>query len=215
MHHHTLAPHVQYCREEVRAGRATCRQLAEKFGVTEKAVQACVYGHTYGHIPGALRSPKKPGKRKRSQPLSPAEIEQIRKEYLEGERPVREIAEQFGITPSYVVRLGRERKGPDGAPLPRRPQRTSRRPPAVRRGERHPQARLDALSVVGIRHLVERGISPTVVAEIFDTTPENISMIASRRRWKHVPDMALTPTAMKYLPPAAVELLENLLPKAS
>lgn len=204
-----LADHVVYCREQVRTRKATCRELAKQFGVSEKAIQACVYGHTYAHIPGALKSPKRPAKRRRTRALSEAEVSEIRAAYAAAEKTVAEIAEEYKVSPSYVVRLGRgdARQDIPGGTRNRPALRKARRPIPVRRGESHPLARLDALCVVCIRELVRLGVPHAVIAGIFDTTPENVSMISRRLRWKHVPDMPLTPGAIRHLPPRAQELL--------
>lgn len=207
-----LADHVAYCREQVRTGRATCRELAEQFGVSERAIQSCVYGHTYRHIPGALPSPRPASKgRRRSAPLTADEVREIRDAYAAGEVPVREIAEKYSISQSYVVRLGRGQARTDvpGGTLERRPIRRRGPGKAARRGERHPNARLDALCVIGIRTLASRGVPHAAIARVFDTTPENVCMIARRHRWRHVPEIPLTPAALQHLPPAAVELLET------
>lgn len=204
-----LAEHVSYCREQVRRRRATCRQLADELGVSERAVQACVYGHTYANIPGALPSPKRRRRPKRQTPLTEEEVRGIREEYAAAKKTVREIAEEYGVSPSYVVLVGRgdARKDVPGGTRDRRPVRRIPPEQAARRGERHPNARLDALCVIAIRNLEARGIPHATIADIFDTTPENVCMIARRRRWRHVPDTPITPTALKHLPPLAVELL--------
>src|SRR5690554_59813 len=209
MNRRSLADHVAYCRDQVRSGRSTCRELAEQLGFTERAIQACVYGHTYNHIPGALPSPKRHGDRRRSTPLTEEEVREIREEYAAGEKPVREIAERFGISRSYVVRLGRgtARTSIPGGTRDRRPVPPAERKIPIRRGEKHPNAKLDALCVVAIRALVKRGVPHPVIGGIFGTTPENVCMISQRRRWKHVPDMPVTPAALQHLPPRAVELL--------
>lgn len=209
MDRRSLADHVTYCRDQVRAGRATCRELAEELGFTERAIQACVYGHTYGHIPGALPSPKRHGERRRTTPLSEEEVKAIREEYAAGEKPVREIADKYGISRSYVVRLGRgsARTSIPGGTLDRRPVQPKDRKIPIRRGENHPNAKLDALSVIAIREMARRGIPHPVIGGIFGTTPENVCMISQRRRWKHVPDVPITPTALEHLPARAVELL--------
>lgn len=212
MSQRALASHVTYCREQVRRGLATCRQLAEELGVTERAVQACVYGRTYAHIPGALPSPKRKRRRQRTTPLTEAEVLQIREEYAAGVLSIEEIAEKHKISRSYVVQLGRgtARKEIPGGTLNRKPVRRVDPKQAARRGERHPNARLDALCVIGIRELARLGVEHARIADVFGTTPENVCMIARRHRWRHVPDMPLTPTALKHLPPAAVELLESV-----
>jgi DNA-binding CsgD family transcriptional regulator len=212
MSQRALASHVTYCREQVRRGLATCRQLAEELGVTERAVQACVYGRTYAHIPGALPSPKRKRRRQRTTPLTEAEVLQIREEYAAGVLSIEEIAEKHKISRSYVVQLGRgtARKEIPGGTLNRKPVRRVDPKQAARRGERHPNARLDALCVVGIRELARLGVEHARIADVFGTTPENVCMISRRHRWRHVPDMPLTPTALKHLPPAAVELLESV-----
>jgi hypothetical protein len=209
MRHHPLADHVKVCREQVRTGKATCQQLADRFNVSAKAVQACVYGQTYGHIPGALPSPKQRRRPGRPTPLSAQDVEQIRAEYAAGELTTLEIAQKFSITKSYVSRIGRgfartDVPGEIKGDRPKRPRRLHFTPP---RGEKHPNAKLDALCIVGIRTLVGKRVPTAKIAEIFGTTPENVSMISNRKRWKHVPDMTLTPTATRFLPPAAVELL--------
>jgi transposase-like protein len=218
MGRHALAEHVVSCREQVRSGQATCRELAERLGVSERAVQACVYGHTYSDLPGALKSPKRTRQRRRSDRLSAEEVMQIRAEYAEGRSTVREIADRHGISSSYVVRLGRGTARTDlpGGTRDRRPARPNGGAASVRRGEKHPNARLDALCVIGIRALARKGVQYATIADIFDTTPENICMIARMHRWRHVPDIPLTPTALKHLPPLAAELLtEGSLSRAS
>ncbi len=179
--------------------------------MSERAVQACVYGQTYKDHPGALPRRRRHRPRKRTTPLSEAEIRAIREEYAASEVPIREIAAKYGISDSYVVRLGRgdERGDLPGATRNRRPVRRVDPKQAALRGERHPNARLDALCVVGIRTLVARGIGHAKIADAFGTTPENVCMIARRRRWRHVPDVPLTPTAVAHLPPRAIELLEQ------
>lgn len=213
MSHRLLADHVAYCREEVRRGRATCRELAERLGVTERAVQACVYGRTYAELPGALPTRQRRERvRKRTSPLTEAEVRAIRAEYVAAEAPVREIAAKYGVSPSYVVLIGRGKARtdvPGGGGDRRRVVRRVDPKQAARRGERHPNARLDALCVVGIRELVRLGVGHAAIADVFGTTPENVCMIARRRRWAHVPEVPLTPAALKHLPPAAVELLES------
>lgn len=212
MSHRALASHVAYCREQVRRGRATCRELADELGVTERAVQACVYGRTYSHVPGALPSPKRRRQRLRSTPLTEAEVRQIRDEYAAAEMSIEEIATKHKISRSYVVQLGRgmARTEVPGGTRDRRPVRRVDPKQAARRGERHPNARLDALCVVAIRELARRGVEHARIADVFGTTPENVCMISRRHRWRHVPDMPLTPTALKHLPPAAIELFESL-----
>ncbi len=204
-----LAEHVSYCREQVRRRRATCRELADELGVSERAIQACVYGHTYSDIEGALPSPKRRRKRKRQTPLTEEEVRGIRADYAAGKETVREIAEKYEVSPSYVVLIGRgdARTDVPGGTRDRRPVRRIPPEQAARRGERHPNARLDALCVIAIRTLESRGVPHARIAEIFDTTPENVCMIARRRRWRHVPDTPITPTALEHLPPMAVELL--------
>jgi hypothetical protein len=139
------------------------------------------------------------------------EVSEIRAAYAAAEKTVAEIADEYSVSASYVVRLGRgdARSNIPGGTRNRPTLRKPRQPVPVRRGEKHPLARLDALCVVGIRELVGRGVPHALIADIFDTTPENVSMISRRLRWKHVPDMPLTPTAMQHLPPRAKELLES------
>src|SRR5690606_41665772 len=99
--------------------------------------------------------------------------------YEAAEKTVAEVAEEDGVSPCFVVRLGRgdARQDIPGGTRNRRALRKARRPIPVQRGESHPLARLDALCVVGIRELVRLGVPQAVIAEIFDTTPENVSMI--------------------------------------
>lgn len=212
MAHNALAEHVQYCREQVRRKKKSCQQLAEELGVSERAIQACVYGHTYDHIPGALKSPKRRRKpRVRTEPLTADEVRQIRADYAAGKLSVREIADKHGISKSYVSRLGRgmERQDVPGGVLDRAPVRKVSPMEASRRGEKHPNSKLDALCVIGIRALVRHRVPHAKIADIFGTTPENVSMISNRKRWRHVPDVPITPTALQHLPPEAARLLEE------
>lgn len=211
MSHHALADWVLEVREQVRTGRASCRELAQRLGISERAIQACVYGHTYAHLPGALRSPKRRRQQRRETPLTEAEVRAIREEYAASQSTVKEIAEKYRISRSYVVRLGRGDARTDlpGGTRERQPVRKIDPKRTARRGERHPNARLDALCVVGIRALAERGATHAAIADVFGTTPENVCMITRRHRWRHVPDTPLTPTALQHLPPAAIELFEQ------
>lgn len=65
-------------------------------------------------------------------------------------------------------------------------QETRARKSAARRGEKHPQSKLTAESVVTIRSRLAAGEVARVVAADFGVSRETVSAIKNRRLWSHV-----------------------------
>lgn len=63
---------------------------------------------------------------------------------------------------------------------------THRKPELLRRGERHPAAKLTAADVGDIRRWYAAGMSMTKLAKLALVNRETISRIVHRKTWRHV-----------------------------
>lgn len=142
-----------------------------------------IHGKTWAHVVGTV--PWQPSGSTRR--LSVETVQEIRRRYADGRERLEEIADDYGLSAAAVSRIGRRRVRkdvPDGPGTPRTaPQR-------IPRGEHSNFARLSSREVEVIRRLVVTlGTSHyPAIAEAFDTSRSNVSMIANGRRWRHLFD---------------------------
>jgi hypothetical protein len=147
-------------------------RISAMIGRTESAVRQAACGETWAHIivpppiaPGEVKSPG--GK------LTRAQIDEIRKLRAEGARP-RDIAWQFGVTPSNVTYLTRDMRNPR---------------PTTRRGERFTDDEVRAIR----RARDEADLTYEKLASLaarYGITAVTASKIARRHLYAHVPDEA-------------------------
>ncbi len=169
-------------RELFRAG-ASYDEAASMMGVSRTCAVNAIHGRTWSQVIGAVPLPAKSSTKR----LRPETVQDIRRRYEEGRERLREIGDRYGLSAQAVSRIGRRRARTD---VPDRPGAAASPRDRVPRGERSNFARLSSREVEVIRRLVTSlGTSHyPAIAEAFDTSRSNVSMIANGRRWRHLFD---------------------------
>ncbi len=161
---------------------ATYQQLALLMQVSHTCVANAVHGRTWKAIRGAVARPE----RSSATRLGVDAIRDIRRRYDEGRDRLSDIAHEYRISATAVSRIGRRvsrrevaesagGRGPEPLPAKR-----------VGAGERCHLAKLSSREVQILRRLATAlgtGHYRTI-AQAFDTSRSNVSMIANGRRWR-------------------------------
>jgi len=171
---------VGQIREMYATGRYWCRQLARLFGMSSTMIRMIVSGQSWKHLPvlsavGRCQHPQAK--------LTVEGVKELRELAKAGRLTQKELAERFGITAgqvSYIVTgKGWKHAGGQILPVGHRPLRVT--------GVRCHLAKLSEEDVVKIRGLYsDGGWSTRQLAESFHVSQHNVSLIVSRRAWKHV-----------------------------
>ena len=99
-------------RDEYARGKTSTTHLAKKYGVTSSLISDILNQKSWKHVGGARCSKVLKSRRTESK-LSPAKVRKIRKQYKSGKWLQKELAQEFGVSPSTVNDVVNHRRWKD------------------------------------------------------------------------------------------------------